>query len=259
MENLGNVCFFLTVAAIWILPAWCASEAPSYCQSDALGTESGPDAYGPRGGNRCEGIYRLKLSGGSRRFILCSLTSSRSAAGLMDQVVLVSWPRLPTGIRLRISVVPLDSPILYRMDTEVDGTTGSFQWPANVARGRFAGYQNLGVVAFYSEGGETVHVACALGPVPRTGAGLRADILSLEPLHHLEAFSRPCSISADCKTLESGSPAGDLPGRDRDGTFIFQIPSFPSTGSDFYRLRFVGQLVDPKRPPLSTTVILRAR
>jgi len=251
---------FLMIAAIWTLPAWCASNVPAYCQVKALGTEAGPDAYTLRDGDRCEGTYRLKLSGGSERLSLRSLTSSRSGASLANQPYLrLSWPSLPTGVRLRISVVPLDSPILYRMDTEVDGAAGVFRWPADIARRRFSGYLSLGVLAFYFDHGQTVHVACALGPVSGADVlALRADVLSLESIRDLEVFSRPCRLPGDCGSPEAGPQIGKLLARDRDGTFTLNIASLGPSTSEFYNVRFAGQVTNIDSPPLALSIILRA-
>lgn len=250
----------LTIALAAVAPVWCAGDSPSYCQRDALNTEVGSAAYAFRDGNRCEGMYRLQLSGGSNRLVLHSLTSGRSTASLADQPDLhVSWPPLPAGIRLRISVVPLGSPLLYRMDTEADGTAGLFHWPATIVRGLFSTYRNLGVIAFYLADGQTVYVACSLGEaLGAAPEALQADVLSLEPLRRLEVYSRGCTISKDCDSPEAGSLVAALPGRDRDGTFTLRILS-PSPGSsDFYSLRFSGQLATAASPPIATSIILRA-
>lgn len=250
----------LSVAAIGPLPSWCQRESPPYCHRDALDTEVGNDAYAFRDGNRCEGTYRLKLSGGSTRFSLRSLTSARSSAVFADPRYLqVSWPSLPSGVKLRISVVPLDSPILYRMDTEADGAAGVFRWPAEIARRRFSSYLDLGVVAFYPRQGRKVHIACVLGPMPAVATpGLRADILSLEPISHLEIFSRSCRLETDCDSPESGPLVRSIPGRDRDGTFTLNIPPLTPADSDFFSLRFAGRAASLDRPPLAVSIILRA-
>lgn len=255
--------FVLALASAATVPpqVWCASESPPYCQRDALDSEKGNEAYAFRDGNRCEGLYRLKLSGGSRKFVLRSLTSNRSAGSLADQADLeVTWPPLPAGVKLRISVVPLNSPILYRMDTEVNGAAGSFKWPARIVRGRFSQYSSLGVIASYAVDDERVYVACNLGPVSgNERAGLRADIFSLEPIRRLEVFSRPCQMPAgDCATPGTGAPVETLPGWDRDGAFAVMISSVGPAGSEFYSLRFAGQVASPSSPPIAISVTLRA-
>ena len=231
-------------------------SAPVYCQPGLLNTETGADAYSFRD-DRCEGIYRLRL-GGSGRIALRSLTSGRSDAALADQADLrVRWTPLPKGVRLRISVVPIDSPILYRMDTEVDGADGVFQWPARIARRLFSGYRNLGVVSHYVVNGQPVQVACALGTLSGAPTGrLRADIFSPDPIRTLELFSRPCRLSIDCDALAAGSLAVSLAGRDRDGTFTVMIDLAASPRSDYYNLRFAGQIVNA--PPVATSIVVRA-
>jgi hypothetical protein len=260
MCSLRHLLLALWAAAITSLPSWSAPGTPAYCHSDVLGTDSGPDAYAFRDGSRCEGTYRLRMSGGSARLALRSLTSNRSGVSLAGQRHLqISWPSLPAGVRLRISVVPLNSPVLYRMDAEVDGAAGAFQWPADIAHRWFSSYLDLGVLAFYFDQGHTIHVACVLGPV--SGAPLsplRADVLSLESLSRLEVFSRPCRLLADCDSLEAGSLIGTVPGRNRDGAFALNIlPPAPS-GPDFQRLRFAGQVTNGNGPPLALSIILRA-
>jgi hypothetical protein len=255
-HELRFVRFALAVAAV-TMSSWSAStpNPPEYCQQKFLGSETGVDAYVFRG-DRCEGVYRLKLSG-SGRIALCSLTSSRSEAGLAEQGNLqVSWEPLPTGVQLRISVVPLDSPILYRMDTEVKGSKGVFQWPAKIARELFSGYRNLGVVAYYLANGQAVHVPCALGRLTGRPLGrLRADISSPDPIRTLELFYRPCCISRDCDSLAGGSLAFSVPGRDRDGTFTAMIDWASWPRSHYYNLRFAGQIANA--PPVATSVVVR--
>ena len=254
--------FLLFAGVIASCPLWCAGDSPPYCQLDALNTETGHDAYTflTKGGNRCEGVYRLKLSGGSQRLLLRSLTSARSDAPLrgLDKLE-VSWPRLPSGTKLRISVLPLDSPILYRMDTEADGKTGDYQWSASIAQQWFSTYRNLGVTAFYVQDGKTVFVPCALGK-PYTGApeALRADLLSLEAVSQIEVYSRGCNISQDCDFPTAGAFVGALPARDRDGAFTIGFASPRSAGSDYYSLRFAATPSNAMSPPLAASIVLRA-
>ncbi len=257
MLNNCTASLAMAFAATVLAPplAECASQVPTYCQREWLDTENGSDAYAFRG-DRCEGVYRVKISGGSRRFVLSSLTSSRGEATLKDQSKLeVHWVPLPAGVRLRISVVPISSPVLYRMDTEVDGAAGEFRWPTDIVHGRISSYLNLGVVALYTEGNQTIYVACALGPVPQKSAiGLRADVLSLEPLRRIDVFSRRCSTSGDCPAA-SESLSATLPARDRSGTFT--VPIAPLAQAAFYAFRFVGQIGDGKVPPVATSIVLR--
>src|SRR5260370_20094655 len=114
LTRSARVVLELALATIAPRPLWCESESPPYCQRDALNTEMGDEAYAFRDENRCEGVYRLKLSGDSKRFALRSLTVWHSDAPLRDQpddLMQVSWSPLPGQVKLRISVLPLDSPI----------------------------------------------------------------------------------------------------------------------------------------------------
>ena len=258
-RNLRHMQFALAIATATTLSLPGQTSAPAYCQQGALGTESGRDAYVFRG-DRCEGIYQLRRSGGSDRLKLRSLTSNRSDAALSCQTDLqISWPPLPSSVKLKIAVVPLDSPLLYRMDTEVNGSKGVFRWPAAIACTLFATYRNLGVLASYLTDDRTqVQVACTLELT--TGAGarrVRADILSLEPIHRLQVFSRPCNIATDCNSLGSGSVAYTLAAGDRDGTFAVTIDLAGPPGSEFYNLRFSGEIANAANPTVATSVIVR--
>jgi len=237
-----------------------ARDLPPYCQSDVTGTNLGIDGYASRDGNRCEGVYRLKLAGGSVRLSLRSLTFRRSSASFKDEPLLqVSWHPLPKGTTLRISVVPLNSPVLYRMDTESEGSTGVFQWPADLVRRRFLSYTELGVVASYMDHGAQVIVACALGPASDAGvSSFRADVLSSETVSALEAFSRRCATLSECELPLSGIRIAQLPARNRDGAFTMTLPASSWLGSGFFALRIAGTTANNDRPPLALSLTVHA-
>jgi hypothetical protein len=134
------------VAVTSVLASSAIAQVAPPCDAGLRRPAQSPYAYGPRTGDRCEGIYVKQVSGTA--LALASLTSGFEAYDLASVRTLTFRWSGPADSLIRIRVSGIQPNLYYGMDAAPAGTTRSYTWPASMIASLRIARGDIGALAW---------------------------------------------------------------------------------------------------------------
>lgn len=133
-----------------LLAAPCIAEVVVACDPGLEAASGRATAYQHRG-DRCEGIYALKVS--STKLRLGSFTARFDGFDPAQSDGLeIEWPTLPANeASVRLRAYSLNPRTYYRMDTSVPASSRLFRWPVELLAALDLGRPEIGVVGWTTD------------------------------------------------------------------------------------------------------------
>ena len=222
---------------------------PSHCDPLVDVENTGPGTYKQRG-DRCEGEYVQKVSGGTGLRI-ASLTDTypdfKFAAG---DTVHLAWTA-EGDVALRLRAVSLRHRHYYRMDSARPAGQSEWIWPADVLAQHSMGSRELGLVGVsnhtFGKSQRDVYVPLRLGK-NAAPAGDRAYTLVVTPVQTLrQLFITMSPVQPDGSSGEPVVDTKDLLQGPYPGGRGIRVPVPPVPRPGYYAIE-LGGVTDNSKP-----------
>jgi hypothetical protein len=158
LRSMGTVLALPLLALLFCLESRTDAknaQCPPPCDCEVLPVDSAL-GYALRG-RRCEGQYRQEVANDQTGLQLASFTigDQEFKADVVDTIP-VRWQATDGTVHLRAQ--PTVPELYYRMDADVAGPLGAFDWPTGVLRASQITRSRIGTTAWTVEGGTRIYL-----------------------------------------------------------------------------------------------------